>query len=194
MKLFLLVPLIFGHIDSKEDHLAFSKAIDILETLQKPEQQGANYLESFAPQEDLQPIYDWRTESGPRTDAATLLLQGVEHGHVESIKLMGEISLYGKYGFSINTVDAFDYYYRLSELGDPFGQYMVGILYATGMGVPRDYQRALVYMGFSVLGNETLADQAMAFWHSAGIIDLTIRCRDAQILFKIIVSLFKGCG
>ncbi|KAI8905890.1 hypothetical protein EDD86DRAFT_211043 [Gorgonomyces haynaldii] len=83
--------------------------------------------------------------------------------------LLGDIFLFSKYQIQRNISRAFENYKRLSDLGDPVGLRMVGLMYATGLGVERDYPRALVYLNFAAEHNDAQALQTLGYWHHAGI-------------------------
>ncbi|RKO88751.1 hypothetical protein BDK51DRAFT_12061, partial [Blyttiomyces helicus] len=75
-------------------------------------------------------------------------------------------------------------YYELAHrTGSPAGQRMVALLYATGLGVPRDYARALLYMSFAAVGGDTVAEQTLGYWHLMGI-GTPKNCEDAAWYLK----------
>lgn len=60
---------------------------------------------------------------------------------------------------------------------------MVGLLYATGIGVNRDYALAHLYIGLAVVGGDVLAFQVMGYWKNAGIATLKT-CDDAVFYYQ----------
>lgn len=64
-------------------------------------------------------------------------------------------------GLSQNITAAREWFERLAEIGNPRGQYGLGLLYATGLGVNSSQARSLVYFTFAALGGDHLAQMAM---------------------------------
>ncbi|KAJ3037669.1 ERAD-associated protein [Rhizophlyctis rosea] len=100
-------------------------------------------------------------------------------GHVESNLTLGDMNLYGKYSYPRNAGAAFGYYIGLAKgVGNAIAQRNVGMMYATGVGVPRNYARALVYTSFAAANGDTFAEQALGYWHANGV-GTPKHCEDA---------------
>ena len=70
----------------------------------------------------------------------------------------------------MNTTLAFGYYlYPATNLSDSYSQRMVGLMFGSGIGVKRDYAKALTYLTFSQLGNDLIATQTLAYYYDMGI-------------------------
>ncbi|KAJ3274811.1 ERAD-associated protein [Terramyces sp. JEL0728] len=83
-------------------------------------------------------------------------------------KYAADLYFYGDY-IRQNTTRAFELYKGLSDDGDKKGHYMVGMCYATGIGVKRDYSKAQIYLSFAALLGEKRAFQTLAYHNHAGI-------------------------
>jgi SEL1 protein len=124
--------------------------------------------------QDFQPEFDWKIYTGmdliPKiAEAMFLLEQGAAQNDRDSMHFLAEILLYGLYGITQNTTESFQLYQRLSDMGDPIAHRMTGLLYATGIGVERDYRKALIYISVAVASHDILAEQTLGFWNFAGI-------------------------
>jgi TPR repeat protein len=127
------------------------------------------------------------------------VLDCAKRGHAQSIKLAADLSLYGLYGVPVNATFSFSLIQSLTELADneepkdlvngpektiivpPLtgfsknGPYLaqayrqLGLLYATGMGIKRDYAHALVYTSLAALEGDLIAHQMMGYWYHSGI-------------------------
>ncbi|KAL2912876.1 ERAD-associated protein [Polyrhizophydium stewartii] len=90
-------------------------------------------------------------------------------GNADATMVLGDMFLYRKFGHRRNATEAFRHYMALASLGNSTAQFVVAEMYASGVGVPRDYPKAMIYASFAALGGNILADQMLAFWHSAGV-------------------------
>ncbi|KAJ3196223.1 ERAD-associated protein [Irineochytrium annulatum] len=89
-----------------------------------------------------------------------------------------------KYGVKRNVTAAFSYYHTLARKhGNATAQRMVGLMYATGVGVHRDYSRALLFMSFAALGRDDIAEQTLGYWNLAGV-GVAKSCEDAAFYYK----------
>ncbi|KAI8899975.1 hypothetical protein BC833DRAFT_656626 [Globomyces pollinis-pini] len=98
-----------------------------------------------------------------------LLHQLADIPFIDAINTLGDLSLFGHYGVYQNATDAAYWYQKSSDLGDPIGHRMLGTLFATGLGVERNYAKALIYMSFAAVEDDPVAHQTLAYWHHAGI-------------------------
>ncbi|KAI8822620.1 uncharacterized protein EV422DRAFT_566297 [Fimicolochytrium jonesii] len=119
-----------------------------------------------------------------RTKALRVLRALANDGHDGAVEIMGDMLLYGVFQHPRNASRAFNYYSKLAhDTGRPAGQRQVGLMYATGIGVERDYAKALLYLSFAVVGGDTIAEQALGYWHLMGI--ATPRnCDDAVVYYR----------
>lgn len=86
--------------------------------------------------------------------------------HVAMSRLLGA-------GVQQNVTAAREWFERLSELGNPRGQFGLGFLSSTGLGVNSSQARSLVYFTFAALGGDHLAQMAMV---SAPFLFLKLSC------------------
>ncbi|KAJ3158798.1 ERAD-associated protein [Geranomyces michiganensis] len=105
-----------------------------------------------------------------RAKAVAILKRLGDKGIMEAHELLGDMFLYGRYAHPRNASIALAHYLRPAQAGRPSSQRMVGLLYATGLGVDeRDYAKALLYLSFAAVGDDTVAEQALGYWHVKGI-------------------------
>ena len=81
-----------------------------------------------------------------------------------------------------NATTAFKHFSQLASLGNATGHMQVGLMYATGIGVERDYAKAHLYIGLAVIGGNILASQVMGYWKMSGIATLK-SCEDAAFYY-----------
>ncbi|KAK5664841.1 ERAD-associated protein [Batrachochytrium dendrobatidis] len=104
-----------------------------------------------------------------------------------ALKTLGDMYLFSEFGHQRNATAAFQFYLALATKGDPHGQFIVGKMYATGVGIQRNYPKALVYMTFSSLGNYLLAHQTLGYWHAVGI-TMPKDCESAGWHYSVVAS------
>lgn len=110
--------------------------------------------------------------SGPLVHATRLLEESATQNNSDALYLLAEMNFYGNYTHPRDFKSAFNYYQRLASLnGNSSAQYMVGLMYSTGIGgvVERDQARALLYYTFAANQGHTRAEMAVAHRHHAGI-------------------------
>ncbi|KNC98906.1 ubiquitin ligase complex subunit HRD3 [Spizellomyces punctatus DAOM BR117] len=163
---------------------------DRLENLRRrhgPAEEDLGALPIESEQElDSIPVIEEGDEPAVKRIKATQILRklGYDEGHQDSLATLGDMFLYGKYSHPRNTTEAFKHYHTLARKhGSAIGQRTVGLMYATGVGVDRDYAKALLYLSFAALADDTIAEQALGYWHWAGIAT-TKSCDDASFYFK----------
>ncbi|KAK4231192.1 protein sel-1 1 [Podospora fimiseda] len=105
-------------------------------------------------------------------DATTLLETAAGRNNSDALYILAEMNLYGNYSHPRNFKSAFNYYSQLASLnGNSSAQYMVGLMYSTGVGgaVEPDQARALLYYTFAAEQGHTRAEMTLAHRHQAGI-------------------------
>ncbi|KAI0109217.1 hypothetical protein GGR51DRAFT_513085 [Nemania sp. FL0031] len=110
--------------------------------------------------------------TGPLLEGVKLLQQAADQNNTDAIYLLGQFNFYGNYSHPRNFKTAFDHYYRLaSQYGNSSAQYMVGLMYATGVGdaVERDQAKALLYHTFAADQGHTRSEMTVAARHMNGI-------------------------
>ncbi|KAI1815575.1 hypothetical protein GGS20DRAFT_543012 [Poronia punctata] len=110
--------------------------------------------------------------TGPLLDGVKLLQQAADQNNTDALYLLGQFNFYGNYSYPRNFKTAFNYYYRLaSQHGNSSAQYMVGLMYATGVGdaVEQDLAKALLYHTFAADQGHTRAEMTVAARHMNGI-------------------------
>ncbi|OTB05698.1 hypothetical protein M426DRAFT_319687 [Hypoxylon sp. CI-4A] len=121
---------------------------------------------SAPPQEHPSPVI-----SGPLLEGVKLLQQSAEQNNTDAIYLLGDLNFFGNFSHPRNFKTAFDHYYRLASYGNSSAQYMVGLMYATGLGdaVERDQAKALLYYTFAADAGHTKSEMTVAARHLSGI-------------------------
>ncbi|KAJ3164678.1 ERAD-associated protein [Geranomyces variabilis] len=119
---------------------------------------------------DAMPVIDvGDRNSVKRAKAVAILNRLGEKGIMEAHEVLGDMFLYGRYAHPRNASVAFAHYLRPAQAGRPSSQRMVGLMHATGLGVERDYAKALLYLSFAAVGDDTVAEQVLGYWHIKGI-------------------------
>ncbi|KAK1757395.1 protein sel-1 1 [Echria macrotheca] len=123
---------------------------------------------------------------GPLVHAVKLLEESAAKNNSDALYLLAEMNFYGNYTHPRDFKVAFDYYQRLASLnGNSSAQYMVGLMYSTGIGgsVERDQARALLYYTFAANQGHIRAEMTVAHRHHAGIAT-TKSCDNAVKYYK----------
>ncbi|KAI1322401.1 hypothetical protein F5Y16DRAFT_386645 [Xylariaceae sp. FL0255] len=124
--------------------------------------------------------------AGPLLDSVKLLQRAADQNNTDAIYLLGQFNFYGNYSHPRNFKAAFDHYHRLaSEYGNSSAQYMVGLMYATGLGeaVERDQAKALLYHTFAADQGHTRSEMTIAARHMNGI-GVPKNCETASKYYK----------
>ncbi|KAL2401449.1 hypothetical protein ABEF93_006206 [Exophiala dermatitidis] len=89
----------------------------------------------------------------------------------DAIFLLAEMNFYGNFSYPRNFTEAKSQYQRLADLdGNSTAQYMLGLMYATGIGgLERDQARALLYHTFAAEQDNIQSELTLAFRYHAGI-------------------------
>ncbi|KAK4170323.1 protein sel-1 1 [Cladorrhinum sp. PSN259] len=105
-------------------------------------------------------------------DATRLLETAAGRNNSDALYLLAELNFYGNYSYPRSFKAAFNYYSQLASLnGNSSAQYMVGLMYSTGVGgaVEPDQARALLYYTFAADQGHIRAEMTLAHRHQAGI-------------------------
>ncbi|OJD14717.1 hypothetical protein AJ78_04972 [Emergomyces pasteurianus Ep9510] len=109
----------------------------------------------------------------PQLKKAVSLLQGAaRQNNPDAIFLLAEMNFYGNFTHPRNYSRAFELYKSLATLkGNSTAQYMVGFMYATGIGgsVERHQGKALLYHTFAAMGGNIRSQMTVAFRRYLGI-------------------------
>ena len=139
------------------------------------------------PQDDhLNPSAPKRKLSKPLAKATKLLEDAAEDRDQDAIFLLAEMSFFGNYSYPKNYQEAFRRYDDLASLhGNSSAQYMLGFMYATGIGgsVERDQAKALMYHTFAALGGDTKSQMTVAYRHHTGV-GTPRNCDEAAYWYK----------
>ncbi|KAJ3265413.1 ERAD-associated protein [Chytriomyces hyalinus] len=135
----------------------------------------------------LNPMLD--TVAERREKAVALLdIAARKLNNRDAAMLLGDMYLHKRMFHQRNITRAIQYYSMLADThGNATAQRVLGNLYAAGVGVKRDYSKALLYMSFAALGNDLLAHQTLGYWHSVGIATPK-SCDDAIWHYKILAD------
>ncbi|EXJ87240.1 hypothetical protein A1O3_04199 [Capronia epimyces CBS 606.96] len=89
----------------------------------------------------------------------------------DAIFLLAEMNFYGNFSHPQNFTEAMTRYKRLADLdGNNTAQYMLGLMYATGIGgLERDQAKALLYHTFAAEQDNIQSEMTLAFRYHAGI-------------------------
>lgn len=96
---------------------------------------------------------------------------GLDGHHRDSVILLADMQLMGFYDMQINATIARHFYSIATEHFGTAGhaQFVLGLLYSTGIGGARDQAKANLYYTQSALAGDPRAQQAMGYRYSAGI-------------------------
>ena len=124
--------------------------------------------------------------SQPLASAVKLLDSAAKEHNVVAISLLADMNFFGNYSHPRNYKEAFRRYQDLASLnGNSTAQYMVGFMYATGIGgsVERSQPKALMYHTFAALGGNTKSEMTVAYRHHTGI-GTPRNCNEAAYYYK----------
>ncbi|KAI8620975.1 hypothetical protein BC830DRAFT_1096570 [Chytriomyces sp. MP71] len=124
-----------------------------------------------------------------RAAAVALLEHAVTiYSNADATMLLAEMHLYKRMFHSRNVTAAVHYYTLLANHhGNATAQRVLGLMYATAVGVKRDYAKALLYMSFAALGDDLIAHQTLGYWHSVGIATAK-SCEDSVWHYKVVAD------
>lgn len=124
--------------------------------------------------------------SKPLSKAVKLLEGAANEGEPDAIFLLAEMNFFGNYTHPRNYKEAFRRYQELASLnGNNSAQYMVGFMFATGVGgvVGRDQAKALLYHTFAAMSGNTKSQMTTAFRHHTAI-GTPRNCNEAAFWYK----------
>ncbi|KAJ3108355.1 ERAD-associated protein [Phlyctochytrium planicorne] len=117
-----------------------------------------------------------------------LALAGYELGHTDALMHLAEMNLFRKFSQARNTTSAFKHYHRLAHHhGNATAQRYVGLMYSSGIGVKRNYAKALVYLNFAAMAQDTFAEQALGYWYANGI-GVAKSCEDSVYFYRSVAD------
>lgn len=122
---------------------------------------------SAPPEEHAAPVI-----SGPLLEGVRLLQQSAELDNTDAIYLLGQLNFFGNFSHPRNFKAAFDHYNRLASVtGNSSAQFMVGMMYSTGVGgaVERDQSKALLYHTFAAEQGHTRSEMTLGSRFASGI-------------------------
>jgi SEL1 protein len=108
----------------------------------------------------------------------------------DAIFLLAEMSFYGNFSHPRNYPQAFNYYHQLaSSTGNSTAQYMLGFIYATGIGgaVERDQAKAMLYHTFAAEQGNVRSEMTLGFRHHTGI-GTARNCDKAAFFYKTVAD------
>ncbi|KAL4970468.1 ubiquitin ligase complex subunit HRD3 [Aspergillus stella-maris] len=101
-----------------------------------------------------------------------LTIAALEDQDADAMFLLAEMNFYGNFSHPQDFKQAFQWYENLASWhGNSTAQYMLGFMYATGIGgaVGRDQAKALLYHTFAAEGGNTRSEMTLAYRNHAGI-------------------------
>ncbi|KAL4880156.1 ubiquitin-protein ligase Sel1/Ubx2 [Aspergillus karnatakaensis] len=115
-----------------------------------------------------------------------LKVAALEDHDPDAMFLLAEMNFYGNFSHSQDFKQAFRWYESLASWdGNSTAQYMLGFMYATGIGggVERDQAKALVYHTFAAEAGEIRSEMTLAYRHHSGI-GAPRNCDEATYYYK----------
>ncbi|KAJ3208127.1 ERAD-associated protein [Dinochytrium kinnereticum] len=120
--------------------------------------------------------------------ARLLKIAGYDLGHAGAVMTLAEMNLFRKYGQARNTTTAFQHFRHLAhQHADPVAQRYMGLMYASGIGVKRDYAKALVYLNFAAMAHDLSAEQTLGYWYLSGI-GVAKSCDDSVFFYRSVAD------
>ncbi|KAL5042813.1 hypothetical protein BDW71DRAFT_200255 [Aspergillus fruticulosus] len=116
----------------------------------------------------------------------SLEIAALEDHDPDAMFLLAEMNFYGNFSHPQDFKQAFRWYESLASLdGNSTAQYMLGFMYATGIGggVERDQAKALLYHTFAAEAGNTRSEMTLAYRHHAGI-GTPRNCDEATYYYK----------
>jgi SEL1 protein len=137
-----------------------------------------------------------RTEKVDRRipEAVRLLDEAAEQRNPDALFLLAEMNFYGNFTHPRNYSRAFEHYQSLTTLtGNSTAQYMLGFMYATGMGgaVERHQGKALLYHTYAAMGGNTRSQMTLGFRRLMGI-GASRDCDQAAYYYKLVADKAVG--
>ncbi|KAB8230034.1 ubiquitin ligase complex subunit HRD3 [Aspergillus alliaceus] len=134
------------------------------------------------------PDYTERQKIHPNVAKAVneLKIAAQEDHNPDAMFLLAELNFYGNFTHPRDFKQAFHWYQSLaSATGNSTAQYMLGFMYATGVGdgVERDQAKALLYHTFAAEGGDTRSEMTLAYRNHAGI-GMPKNCDHATYYYK----------
>lgn len=108
----------------------------------------------------------------------------------DAMFLLAEMNFHGDFGYPRNFKEAFRWYLDLASLtGNSTAQYMVGFIYATGIGgaVERNQAKALLYHTYAAEAGNTKSEMTLAFRNHNGI-GTARNCDRATHYYKLVAD------
>jgi SEL1 protein len=124
--------------------------------------------------------------SGDLVNGVESLKHAAAYDDPDAIFLLAEMNFYGNFSHPKDFKEAFRFYSELADLdGNSTAQYMLGFIFATGIGdaVERDQAKALLYHTFAAEQGNIRSEMTAAFRHHAGI-GTPRDCNQAVVYYK----------
>ncbi|KAL4937623.1 hypothetical protein BDV06DRAFT_202479 [Aspergillus oleicola] len=115
-----------------------------------------------------------------------LTIAALEDQDADAMFLLAEMNFYGNFSHPQDFKQAFQWYDNLASWhGNSTAQYMLGFMYATGIGgaVERDQAKAILYHTFAAEGGNTRSEMTLAYRNHAGI-GAPRNCDEATYYYK----------
>ncbi|KAL5334884.1 hypothetical protein BJX70DRAFT_391039 [Aspergillus crustosus] len=115
-----------------------------------------------------------------------LTIAALEDHDPDAMFLLAEMNFYGNYSYPQDFKEAFRWFESLSSWdGNSTAQYMLGFMYATGIGgaVERDQAKALLYHTFAAEAGHIRSEMTLAYRHHSGI-GAPRNCDEATYYYK----------
>ncbi|KAL4806499.1 hypothetical protein BDV18DRAFT_137683 [Aspergillus unguis] len=115
-----------------------------------------------------------------------LTIAALEDHDPDAMFLLAEMNFYGNFSHPQDFKQAFRWYESLASWnGNSTAQYMLGFMYATGIGggVERDQAKALLYHTFAAEAGNTRSEMTLAYRNHAGI-GTARNCDEATYYYK----------
>ncbi|KAJ3414819.1 ERAD-associated protein [Chytridiales sp. JEL 0842] len=163
------------------------------EVVQDVDTEYSSLEESFAEggqEKVVVPVIEGTDAPAVKRAKAVRMLEvaGYHYGNHDALLYLGDMHLLKRAAHPRRAPVAFKHYLTLAQKhGNATAQRMVGLMYATGIGTPRDYVKALLYMSFAAMAHDTIAQQTLGYWHLTGI-STAKSCEDAVWYYKMVAD------
>mmetsp|Transcript_19319 Transcript_19319/g.31640 ORF Transcript_19319/g.31640 Transcript_19319/m.31640 type:complete len:899 (-) Transcript_19319:54-2750(-) len=153
------------HPETQSDEVRPSRSVDLTNAFKAAQEIENNGLL----QQARELLQRRRKRSGDVRGAVSILDTLAERNHPEALYLLGALYEGGDGDAVIrNATRAEEYYLRAAESGHEHAQAALGFLYATGLGVPVDEMKSLLYLHFAAIGGSTDAQMALGYRYAFG--------------------------
>ena len=118
-----------------------------------------------------------------------LIDEAIKLGYRRAKEFKAWTLFYGDFSAKPDVDGALEMFVELAKSGSPNGQLGLGFVYASGLAVNSSQAKALVYLTFSALGGNSLAQMMLGYRYWTGV-GVPTNCETALTYYKVRV---EGC-